>query len=416
MAEQGKGLRFDIYERIHLADDAIGISELLEADLIPHIQVITQDNQAVLRGNLLLNGQYIGEGDHDKQTLEYLIPVEITLPMSRISRIEDVLVEIENFDIELLSTRNVNVTGVLSLHGVEVSSVSSDSSIHAIEEAVETVEPAEIADSLQLDKGLEVFLHKPWEVEEEVTFTHQAGDREEKARISMEIPPNVPSDQDSVHTEELRIEDAIEEQTPTISEPYPANESISFVTSHVTPDYTLDLETRDEAEQPEIAELAADPIADEPVIETEVELREEEESEDETPDLQAVEQSKELKVAFGSRPSEDLFTREQPASVRSLIKSEEPQEQAAIETVEQAVEEPQSAPRTDALEWRKLFVRDDSQEQQFRKVKMCIVQKEDTLENIATRYGVNERTLLQYNRLDNLELQTGQILYIPYKM
>lgn len=413
MAEQGKGLRFDIYERIHLADDAIGISELLEADLIPHIQVITQDNQALLRGNLLLNGQYIGEGDHDKQTLEYLIPVEITLPMSRISRIEDVLVEIENFDVELLSTRNVNVTGVLSLHGVEVSTVSSDSSIHAIEEAVETVETVETA---EMDKGLEVFLHKPWQVEEEVTFTHQARDSEAKAQISMEMPPGIPSDQESVHTEELRIEQAEEEQVPAVTEPYHVNEAISYVTSHVSPDYTYDLESREEAEQPKTAERAEETMADDSVNEIEVEFREEDELEEETAELQAAEQSKELKVAFGSRPSEELFTREQPSSVRSLIKSEESQEQTVAETAERSEEDPHTAPRTDALEWRKLFVRDDNQEQQFRKVKMCIVQKEDTLEDIALRYGVNERTLLQYNRLDSLDLQSGQILYIPYKI
>lgn len=40
LADQSYGLRFDIYERIHLSEDVIGIEELEEIELYPKIQVI----------------------------------------------------------------------------------------------------------------------------------------------------------------------------------------------------------------------------------------------------------------------------------------------------------------------------------------------------------------------------------------
>src|SRR5262249_33818217 len=40
--------------------------------------------------------------------------------MNRIHRLDDISVEIDNFDVDLLSTRTLNITGVLSLKGIEL--------------------------------------------------------------------------------------------------------------------------------------------------------------------------------------------------------------------------------------------------------------------------------------------------------
>ncbi|PZD94111.1 hypothetical protein DNH61_19335 [Paenibacillus sambharensis] len=117
---QSSGLRFDVYERVHLPVDVADIHELEEIELVPHIQVVHQGDQVLLRGNLLLSGVYGSEGEAtDSRTLEHWIPVEITLPMNRVRSLEDITVEIDNFDVDLLSARTLNITGVLSLTGVE---------------------------------------------------------------------------------------------------------------------------------------------------------------------------------------------------------------------------------------------------------------------------------------------------------
>lgn len=48
--DQPQGLRFDIYERIHLTEEAAGIAELEEIELLPRIQVVTHGDHAALRG------------------------------------------------------------------------------------------------------------------------------------------------------------------------------------------------------------------------------------------------------------------------------------------------------------------------------------------------------------------------------
>src|SRR4051812_27769900 len=83
MTGQSSGLRFDIYERIHLPEGLDGILELEEAELAPHIQVVEETDYAVIKGNLWLTGAYRGENGSLGQALEHLIPVEITMPLNR---------------------------------------------------------------------------------------------------------------------------------------------------------------------------------------------------------------------------------------------------------------------------------------------------------------------------------------------
>lgn len=120
MPQQTSGLRFDIYERVYLPENAIPIRELNEMELIPQISVIQQGEQAVLNGNLALFGTYTGEDEQQTEArITHYIPVEITLPINRIKNLNDIQVEIENFDVEVLTPKTLNVTGVLSLEGIE---------------------------------------------------------------------------------------------------------------------------------------------------------------------------------------------------------------------------------------------------------------------------------------------------------
>jgi len=386
LTKQSKGLRFDIYERIHLADDAIGINELHDTELIPHIQVIEQDEQALLRGNLMLTGQYVGENVRELRTLEHLIPVEITLPMSRINNLSDILVEIENFDVELLSTRNLNVTGVLSLHGVEV---DSDLSLRGAPDVEFEQEPIEV----------DLSLYNPWSEDEEMTFSHQASEAIPASQIPAAYEPEVhlhayvetqeepefisdmpqPLQADNFWQQQLH-----EDVQPEITYTRALEQYDGYATSYVGTNYEYEVEKDYNFTNPDF-----------PVPTTE------------TP---AHEEVKEMKVALTSRSKEEPIAEERPVGIKSLLKSSEAQEQVSNPAPSSVSQE---SMRADSLEWRKLFLREDSSQQEFRKVKMCIIQKEDTLEGIARKYGVNERELQHYNSLTNVDVQAGQIIYIP---
>ncbi|MDG0813715.1 LysM peptidoglycan-binding domain-containing protein [Cohnella rhizosphaerae] len=120
MTESSNGLRFDIYERVQLASDALPIDTLEEIELSPHIEALEQEDSVLLRGYLLLSGTYRPIGEVDSAgSLEHRIPVEISLPQSRVRQLEELDVEIDHFDVDLLTERSLNVTGVLGLRGVQ---------------------------------------------------------------------------------------------------------------------------------------------------------------------------------------------------------------------------------------------------------------------------------------------------------
>lgn len=359
MSEQQPGLRFDIYERVHLPENLAAIGELNEVELLPHIQVLTLDDQAILKGNLLLTGNYASEDGGDLRSLEHLIPVEITLPLNRIHRVEDIQVEIENFDIDLLSARSLNVTGVLSLQGVEMVSTPQES----------------------------------WREEEEVTFVHQV----DYPRSEPVIPYAAPS---------APIQEPIaqEPQVQQVVEPPP----VQLPTPLPTPSPTLI------AAAPEPAIVSSQPDAYQAENTVTVDLEQIELKVTPHADSTVVtEEKKELKVAFGKKAADAVEVN--PYGIKSLLskagtylsdkRNAEAEAQAALE----------AESRIDAVEWKRLFLQSRSESQEFRKLKLCIVQKDDTLESIAKRYQLTTRELQLMNRLGDQDIVVGQVIYLHPK-
>jgi stage VI sporulation protein D len=59
------------------------------------------------------------------------------------------------------------------------------------------------------------------------------------------------------------------------------------------------------------------------------------------------------------------------------------------------------------------FARKEEASDQAR-LKVCIVQKGDTLDSLADRYDVSVPNLLRYNNLElNQDVYEGQVLYVP---
>lgn len=348
MSEQQPGLRFDIYERVHLQEDLAGIQELNDVELLPHIQVITLDDQAILKGNLLLTGNYFSEEGSTPRSLEHLIPVEITLPLNRIHRVEDIQVEIENFDIDLLSARSLNVTGVLSLQGVEIVSVPLES----------------------------------WREEEEVTFVHEVNIP--KFEPPMPYPPQPQPVQEPPAVPTIREPVNVASYADAVSEVAPVQDEVAPVQDEVGSDDGVVVV---EIEQ---TELKVTPHQESTVV---------------------TEDKKELKVAFGKKANEAVDIN--PYGIKSLLSKAgsyltdkriaEAEAQAAL------AEET----RIDAVEWKRLFLQSNTGTHEFRKLKMCIVQKEDTLDSIAKRYQLNPRELQLLNRMNDQEISVGQVIYLP---
>ncbi|XEC93197.1 LysM peptidoglycan-binding domain-containing protein [Paenibacillus tarimensis] len=466
MLDQPSGLRFDVYERVHLPEDVAAIEELEEIELTPHIQVVHQGEQVLLRGNLLLSGVYSSQaGSEAGQSLEHWIPVEITLPMNRVHRLEDIAVEIENFDVDLLSSRTLNITGVLSLQGLQVQQQASanwqdEEPITVVHQIEERNQEAFHSSGQEEEAGEEpgsIAFQKPWYGEEPV------GTQPFRQPFEAE-PVETPTQQQFYEAEpaELPTQQQFYEAVPAEAPPHrqPTEGEAAGQTASFEPDeeeaaskaiswaaFTVPDEREQEVgkaslqesfgsshfeleEQPsgqESSPFAAEPAfapSREPAVQDPVSGFESN-IESETgfaasPDskLETEPAKQEMKIAFSGKRAEEEEEQPGETGIMTLLHSNRREQEARNEAKRQ--EEQQAAPEQggarpsgDEVEWKKLFLNNQSEENEFRKLRMCIVQREETLEAIAERYRLNPREIVLYNRLADHNVTEGQVLSIP---
>lgn len=377
MSELPAGLRFDIYERLTLSEDMAGIGELEDVELLPRIALHRKDENAVLQGDLLLTGTYIGEGEKGaKSELEHRIPVEITLPLKRIQSMDNIGVEIENFDVEILSARNLNITGIISLKGIDTSTEQS-----------------------WTDEGEAEFVHEPGSKQ---STESELNNRSEKKKGHKKIVEQ----QEMLEMEEDQIvEEVVETETPQ-------SEEMVAETVEQTEEIIV--------EQPQaelVKEIVEEPVMEEMVVpepEAEVPCEAEDPMLGRTQELE----SKEMKIAFNSIKSESTEWGGAASSMNTLLNQADGEQAVIHETeVEQKTEitsgNEEQTTAEQGVKWRNLLLSAEHEEARFSKVRMCIVQREETLELIAARYDKNPKEIVLHNRMENDHVREGQIIYIP---
>ncbi|OMF40651.1 LysM peptidoglycan-binding domain-containing protein [Paenibacillus peoriae] len=437
--DQPQGLRFDIYERIHLTEEAAGIAELEEIELLPRIQVVTHGDHAALRGHLLLEGVY-RTPEQITSELHHLIPVEITIPLNRVGRLEDISVEIENFDVDLLSLRSLNITGVLSLHGVE-SSHAEETAVWLDEEFTVVHAPEHPVQSHTADGE---YRHAE---------AYSTNDSTSDYVTDPETSYRVPAQQESVSWEQLSeghgeqkasseqqgyesavdpnrfyepwTGKAVEDSSPEVKHEHGSPEVWGFQQEEA---WTGGNEPKVSSASPNIV---YDPLLNEPHLATESEVYLEpqlEESQVDNFDFRPeaseqvnheardtfTEDKPEMRVALNSKKDEGADEPD-PVVYSSLLQSSRSVKEAEYQ--QQLEQEPQDQDQKaeeerENAKWKNLFFHTQD-ETPFRKVRLCIVQREDTLETIADRYQLSTRELQLYNRLAEHHVEEGQVLYIP---
>ncbi|MFD2116487.1 LysM peptidoglycan-binding domain-containing protein [Paenibacillus yanchengensis] len=513
MSEKSGGLRFDVYERVHLPDDVAAIDELEEIELIPRIAVMDEGDQAILRGQLLLSGVYRSSEVHDGiLALEHRIPVEISLPMHRVSRLDDISIDIDNFDVDILSARTLNVTGVLSLRGLLVDSVEEEQQWQ--EEVFTAVHENNGEQPLELQTDTE-----RWEDQAETTEeTEYQWQEEVEVETTAEAPSYIASETrdeqsvEGVYSNEINLEEQWQLQR---EEPYdqvvevvqeddaelvltrndePEEEAEEYTTyaTFVEPDYDDTLEQLEEerAEEQGFATAEAETvhsgwallgteatriheedteqayehddemefaeeeislpeyenafedrspqafeeeseIANEATMETWVETsgeieedeREEELVEDDEPtNVASTAPPANLNttphVAFHTK-SADQSQENTNVGIRSLLGSSDREKALREAVIQQELDASneqehlaEQARQDDEVEWQSMFLGREKG-QSFKKIRMCIVQKEETLEAIALRYNITPGVLQKHNQLHDSDVSEGQLLYIP---
>lgn len=457
MFDQSHGLRFDIYERIHLSEELPGIAELEEVELLPEIQVIQREDRAELYGQLLLTGLYRSEDDRT-QRLEHAIPVEITVPLTRVSSIEDIGVEIENFDIDLLTMRTVNITGVLSLRGiggaepqpqptwqqeeytVAYSPLSDDRVIEASAENQEHETDA-LYENSQWTFGedaseVAVEEHEHAEANAEATeaplVSSGAGqsspivnfssahekDKGAKARthsLDSQTENSKAGIADYWFKAESQNEEAEVTQLNQVSQVSEADQEQEAEYTFASREKAVPAATV-EAEQ-DIAVFASENEANHELHAQEENAQPISENANEAFVSQETvpqpEEKQDLKIALGSKKEAEVPAKEHLTFSSLLSSSRSRKEQEALQsegTASVAAIIPEAGNNT---EWKSRFITGADGANLFRKVRLCIVQREETLDTIAEKYQLSARELGMYNRLSGQSVEEGQVLYIP---
>ena len=355
MSSQGKGLRFDLFERVHVPSFLPAIGVLDELELVPEIECVEEQAMVVMRGHFRLSVDYVqketttvsGEADGGRQRFEHLIPVDITLPRRRIERMEDVRVVIETYDTEQISERELNLSVVVELQGIS-------------REATET------------GTGMPT--------------TSAAGKRKKASRADRSPELDEQNDGDNDENNDEQIAEYGEQQ----DEAHQRDEWLS------APTFEPFFEQNDAR--------ANDAVDDEDVDGDDSDVFVEPERK-QTP--KAKSKPKHPSTRVSSAP-------EQVASAAPAVKDTlvAPIADVVPETND-IVAVSQPAPVKSGMEWTRTFLRDASSPSNVGRKRMCIVQKDDSLDSIAARYGLHAQELVMFNRLPDRQLQAGQILYIP---
>ncbi|CAI6288724.1 Stage VI sporulation protein D [Bacillus subtilis] len=155
----------------------------------------------------------------------------------------------------------------------------------------------------------------------------------------------------------------------------------------------------------------------EPAYRTFLSEQEEEDSFYSAPKLLEEEEQEEesFEIEVRKTPSPEEPKEETPFQSFQLPESSETErkETDAVPRVAPAAEtkEPQTKESDNSLYLTKLFTKEADE---FSRMKICIVQQEDTIERLCERYEITSQQLIRMNSLAlDDELKAGQILYIP---
>ncbi|WEG14042.1 stage VI sporulation protein D [Pullulanibacillus sp. KACC 23026] len=391
-----QSLQFSIDETIWLRN-GYEAEEILSLALDPDITIEETSQYVAIRGSLRLTGEYkpavqdeviertedvsyrvideIMETEDGTAYMEHHFPVDITIPANRVRAIEDVYVTVDSLDYVQPNKGCLQLQADISISGL----VNPD--LQAI-------------DSRQ-EESYQEKQENAYDPLDTVNYeAYREPDEEEPAKA-----PQIDFKE--------REEEAIEELSyqTDFEEAADAQDGVLF-------------QTEDEEEEIIIPVRSENiPMESEPETETGF-------KQFETPTMQVNTGLKKGTEAAGEENKQPAVQVSESAPAVPSTPAPEPEQTAPIEENvpsvaeevdhQESVEEKPKIKRRDenALYLTKMLT---SENEQFTKVKICIVQEGDNLETIANRYKVPVTNILRRNQLSTESLDEGQVLYIPVK-
>jgi len=423
LSQEQNQLRFSVEESVWFQKGQ-EVSDLLSISLDPDISIHEHDQYVSIRGALQLSGEYmIAENATQSEKFEYAnvryvnevqtgedgvsilthrFPVDITIPRNRIDNLEEVYVSIESFDYEIPDIKCLKLVADLSISGI-VNEQPRDQGT-ALEQAEE-----------------ETFIEEEIEEEDQIPEPLYREKKEDPQDDAILEKREDPQDGAILKKREDPQDDTIleKEENPFLSLYHDTSkeeeklEKLAVVDDEIAEEASIQ-QVRNENEQETAQEielsgqLQEEDVADSQKDETEFNVAELEEEK-----LQAQETNDELfEPATVEVRQQQESVSEEPQEVQYAFfsKTEEEDEISEQQDDEENIREEDNT--KDAHYLTSLFARDE--EEDFTRVKMCIVQQGDTMEQICERYDISVQQLIRVNNFHaDQDIYEGQILYIP---
>lgn len=376
--ENSSILRFSLEESVWFQKGQ-EVADLLSISLDPNITIQENDQYIIIQGSLELSGEYkrYNEGEQEEEAFkapklihsvmereegvcEFLhhFPVDITIPLARVTSLDDVEIEVDTFDYIFPERSCLNLTADLTISGLA------------------SEEEADVEEQQEVEEELELAWRSPVEVEDDVNDSI-----EEPVEIDVSPFQNV-----SPLLEEQRAEQEVEDD---IYSPFELEVRKS-------PEEEDDWSTNDTANVPYFSEASREEEVTPTEPEMKISLFRSEES---VYSAEEVFQKPQQESSSESK-QEEVVLEEEELEESSSSPNEEPKKKKGLFS------------KTKSLTFTEFFAR--KEEEKHTKVKVCIVQQGDTLEKLSNRYNVNIHALLKENRMEaNQDVYEGQVLYIP---
>ena len=434
---QNNRLQFSVEESICFQKGQ-EVSELLSISLDPDITVQEVNDYVSIRGSLELTGEYNidqtreyaelpatsrfvedvklkGDGSAE---LTHCFPVDITIPKDKVNHLNDVFVFIDAFDYQLTDARMLTIQADLAIEGLlNVSGEAGEEEPRTMPAAVhpeEELEPAYRSPSNDEDQGEEkeylIQLDRPYEEQdEEQAEEHDTG--EETVPIYQSFLGNDTEEAKPFFTASLsaaeRTKREIENQKEASLEQPEEEYKLKREKVEEEPE-EYELKREEAEEEPELSHSSYQPheeLKENPFYSVPPLLKEDQN--DREPEAFEVEVTQEAEAI--DEEEEAGHTIEIPEY--SFHEQTEPEEER--DEMPAADDQEVSAKENDnALYLTKLFTKQG--EEEFTRMRMCIVQQNDTIDLLCERYDINVQQLIRMNSLSlDEELKEGQILYIP---
>lgn len=431
-------LRFSLEESVWFQKGQ-EVEELYSISLDPNVTLTEDDHYVYIRGTLDLSGEYMNDEEnevdddfaniflpksvqsverHPNGIYEFMhrFPVDITIPSSRIASLDDIEVSIQTFDYVIPERNSLKLQADLIISGIysetyeeftenedeldwyEGNTIADEKRDEdAEDEAVEVEIPnviSQLDELVERAEDLADELEKEMEASVSVTDTSSEVYGQSPVENKAAVPP-IPDFQPAFRKSEKKEEE--------LYEPF-------IVEAKRTPEK----EEQEETEPFFVSQKQNEPEFDIPVPKDQVEKQVQPIERAEEPVL-AKEEVKEQQVEPVMAENNERITKEREEVNLLQLVQKSRRAAAPVENQKQdakQTEQPETKVKTsESLSIADFFSR--KQEEEHVRVKVCIVQKGETLDDLAERYSISVQTLLQSNELQpNQDIYEGQVLYI----